>query len=60
MGASWIGRLQKAVAKRLGKKGCPHLLACDSWVTVYLPRRMEPVTLEAAGGEAGAAVPSRP
>jgi hypothetical protein len=37
MGWSWVGALQERAKEALGAGGAPHLLACDSWSTVYLP-----------------------
>ena len=45
MGWSWIDALREDAAHALGDAASPHLHACDSWCSVYLPRELTPTTV---------------
>lgn len=50
IGSKWLLELQEALEERLGSGTLPHLEACDSWATVYLPiEDLEPEQLTIGG-----------
>lgn len=46
IGWSWIGDLKDFACSRIGGDGCPHLMYCNAWETVYLPAEFAPLEID--------------